>query len=83
MYATIRDEVHDIDRIDRARVNEAHRNLGVTCRRFRNIGNKAKVCTENKMRANTARSSDNREARTTDEDMAAFSDSTDVSLSRV
>lgn len=32
------------------------------------------------MRANTARSSVKREAKTTDEDMAAFKDNTDVNL---
>lgn len=32
------------------------------------------------MRANTAKSSDSREARTTDDDIAAFIDKTDVSL---
>lgn len=35
------------------------------------------------MRANTAKSSDKREASTTDDDIAAFMDKTDVSLKKI
>jgi hypothetical protein len=51
-----------------------------TCKRLRSIGYNAKSCTENKMNAKTDRSSDKREANTTDDDIAAFKDSTEVNL---
>lgn len=51
-----------------------------TCRRWRSMGNSAKAWTANKIRAKTAKSSDRREARTTEDEIAAFIDRTDVSL---
>jgi hypothetical protein len=51
-----------------------------TCKRCRSIGNKAKSCTEHRIRAKTARSLDRREARTTEDEIAAFMESTDVNL---
>jgi hypothetical protein len=44
------------------------------------MGNRANACTENSMRAKTAKSSDKREASTTEDDIAAFIDSTEVNL---
>lgn len=44
------------------------------------IGNSAKDSTENSVSANTATFVESREARTTDAEMAAFIDSTEVSL---
>ena len=52
----------------------------LTCMRRRNIGKSANDCTENKINPNTDRSSGNREARTTEDDIAAFMDKTEVSL---
>jgi hypothetical protein len=54
-----------------------------TCKRRLSNGNSAKTCTENKIRENTAISLVKREARTTDEEIAAFIDSTDVSLIKI
>ena len=53
---------------------------GLTCIRRRSIGKSAKDCTENRMSPKTERSSDNLEASTTEDDMAAFMESTEVSL---
>ena len=52
----------------------------LTCNLWRRTGNIANRTTADNMRANTEMSSGNREARTTDADMAAFMESTEVSL---
>ena len=44
------------------------------------MGNNAKDCTENRINPKTDRSSGNLDARTTEDDMAAFIDNTEVSL---
>lgn len=51
-----------------------------TCKRRRNIGNNANNCTAKSTRANTDRSSDNLEANTTEEEIAAFIERMDVNL---
>lgn len=51
-----------------------------TCRRRRKRGNITKDCTENRIRAKTEMSLCKRDARTTEDEMAAFMDSTDVNL---
>lgn len=48
--------------------------------RRRSIGKSANVCTEKRIRPKTAMSSDNLEASTTEEDIAAFMESTEVNL---
>ena len=54
----------------------------LTCNLWRRTGNIANRTTAYSMRANTEMSSGNREARTTEADMAAFMESTDVRLGR-
>lgn len=44
------------------------------------MGNRANTCTENRIRAKTATSVDSLEAKTTDDDTAAFMDRTDDNL---
>ena len=44
------------------------------------MGNNAKDCTENRINPKTDRSSGNLDARTTEDDMAAFMDNTEVNL---
>lgn len=51
-----------------------------TCRRTRMIGNSAKDCTENRVSANTDTFVESRDARTTDAEIAAFIERTEVSL---
>jgi hypothetical protein len=46
------------------------------------MGKRMKSCTENRMRAKTARSFERRDANTTEEDSAAFKDNTDTNLVR-
>ena len=62
------------------RRRNGHPNKVLTCNLWRRTGNIAKRTTAYSMRANTEMSSGNREARTTDADMAAFIESTDVRL---
>lgn len=52
----------------------------LTCNRWRRTGNIANWTTAYNIRANTEMSSGNRDARTTDADMAALIESTDVRL---
>lgn len=52
----------------------------LTSNRALKIGRSANTCIENNMRANTEMSSCKRDARTTEADMAAFMDRTDVNL---
>lgn len=70
------------DNADRAMVRTTWTPGGANCRRMRKMGNNAKDCTENSVRANTAILVDSRDARTTDADMAAFIERTNVKRSR-
>ena len=62
------------------RKENGYRNEALTCNRWRRTGNIANRTTEYNMRANTEMSSGNRDASTTDADMAALIESTDVRL---
>lgn len=54
--------------------------LALTCNRLLRIGNRAKSWTENSMRLNTATSVERREAKTTEDDIAAFIERTEDNL---
>ena len=53
-----------------------------TCRRRRSKGNSANASMENSMSANTEMSSTSRDANTTEAEIAAFTDMTDVNLAK-
>ena len=57
-----------------------HPNNALTCNRWRRTGNIANNTTAYNIRENTEMSSGNRDASTTDADMAALIESTDVRL---
>jgi len=63
------------------KVNEACTTMAEVCKRWRKAGNNAKACTEKRIRANTPTSVVKRDAKTTDADIAAFFDNTDVKRS--
>jgi len=56
---------------------------GASSIRVRKIGKRANIWIENSIRAKTEISSCSREARTTDPDIAAFMERTEVNLSRI
>src|SRR5258708_39216746 len=58
----------------------SHKECSLTCNRWRRTGNIANKTTANSMRENTEISSGNRDASTTDADVAALIESTDVRL---
>jgi len=64
----------------RLAVNAALTTLGPPCNLRRSIGNRANDCTENRDNANTEMSSVKRDARTTEDDMAALMDRTEDSF---
>jgi len=61
-------------------VQSGDKQTSLTCNRWRRTGNIANRTTAYNMRANTEMSSGNRDASTTDADMAALMESTDVRL---